>query len=129
MTEARRLWHYTCAHSAPGIAASRHVEPRLQPQLGGLILTWATDLHPPDRDALGLTYGALISCDRTEFAFEVNPEPFIRWTLLRRSLLRSALRQDVLALEAAPGLAPVHWYVANERVRVLGASPAWARVG
>lgn len=71
---------------------------------------WLTDLDVPVRGALGLTSN-LLACDRTECRYVVDDpdDTVLAWTELRRS----APRDWVEALEAAPGVMPRHWWLAT----------------
>lgn len=116
------LYHYSCADNAPLILDSGYLEPTMQPLLDpskfGPFL-WLTDLAEPDADGLGLTSNSL-ACDRTAFRFAVDGSPARHW--FYQSVFFP--RAYVHALEAAPGAAPGHWYIADRKLKVL----QWARV-
>jgi hypothetical protein len=109
------LYHYTCADHAPTIDAELLLRPNEHPLLPGIPLVWLTDLDTPVRDALGLTRGTLITCDRTTHRFTVaDPSACIPWVALARLLPRHV--RD--AFEAPPAM-PMHWWVSASPIPVL----------
>jgi hypothetical protein len=130
------LWHFTCGHAAPLIRNTGLILPgallfeglvnrqkweRLTPEeqdAGREIrsFAWFTDIPPPaPRGPLGLTMHSL-DCDRTAFAFEVEPSwdtgEMLWWMYARRE------HPNLLQLEAAPAAMPVHWFVSEKPVPV-----------
>lgn len=110
------LYHYTCDHAAPDIAASGQVRPlsdmtsHAVPPWG--YFAWFTDLDVPDRRGLGLTSNVL-SCDRTARRFTVTDATEVeRWVNVRRS------HPWAEGLESAPGAMPAHWWLSTEPVPV-----------
>jgi hypothetical protein len=110
------LWHYTCEHSAAKIGASGTLIAAIQqldevpalpidalPLLG---MVWATDMDPPDNQALGLT-SRTIACDRTEVRYRVPGRSFQHWGRVRGRLPIPL----VDALELAHGAQPARWWV------------------
>lgn len=97
------LYHYTCEHGYQGIGASPAGV--LLPNAG---LVWLTDLDVPVREALGLTSHTL-SCDRTAYRYRaIAALAHVRpWSQARRSVPRDVRE----ALESAPGVLPMHWWV------------------
>jgi hypothetical protein len=103
-----RLFHYTCEHCAPGIAADGVLRPRGNPLLREP-LVWATDLDVPHTAALGLA-SSVSACDRTARRFEVTqPEQFVRWAVYARGLPRRVR----MVVEDAEGVLPAHWWVST----------------
>jgi hypothetical protein len=119
------LFHYTCAHRAPGIRDDGLVIPGTKQQrddgspIGAIpwaTFAWFTDLDVPIRDALGLTM-EILRCDRTEYRFRaIEGARLIAWTSVRRNYVWSPF------LEAAPGARPAHWYVSVDPVPVVEAA-------
>lgn len=113
--EIPTLYHYTCDDAAPKIDADLLLRPNEHPVLPGVPLVWLTDLDTPVRGALGLTMGALITCDRTRHRFTVaDPANCIPWVALARLLPRPV--RD--AFEKPPAM-PMHWWVSASPVPVL----------
>jgi hypothetical protein len=113
-----RLFHYTCDDAAPLIDRDLLLRPNEHPVLPGIPLVWLTDLDTPHRAGLGLTMGALITCDRTRHRYEVaDPDGCLPWTALARLLPRHV--RD--AFEESPGAMPAHWWVCPSPVPVLPA--------
>lgn len=100
------LYHYTCFHRMQKIEAGGGL---LQPSPSPIVpLLWATDLDVPMREALGLT-AYTNACDRGEFRYRVlNELDFERWVHVRRNLPAVWVE----SLESAPGVMPMHWWVA-----------------
>jgi hypothetical protein len=99
------LFHYTCAHCRPKIVEDGVIRPGVD----GLV--WLTDLPIANRDALGLTRN-YITCDRTEFRFDVDATDGIRWWPdFRRGHAERQWREWARWLESAPDVRPAHWYV------------------
>jgi hypothetical protein len=120
-----RLWHYTCADAAPLIRDAGVLVPNAAQTWLPEPVVWATDLLPgdvPDLDlALGLR-GQWVTCDRTEFRFEViEVAAFEPWTVYARRQVRAgALDRDARALlDSTPGGWPRHWWVSPLTVRIL----------
>lgn len=114
------LWHFTCSHAARAIGRRGVLRPHPQPALGGIELTWATDLHTPDRDGLGLT-SLTLRCDRTGHRYRITePHYFEPWLLsgARAELLvdRRAWRQ-VARLET--DRRPDRWWVTTVPARAV----------
>lgn len=119
-------WHFTCNHGHAGIVKTGRLLPTTSLVDASAVarmaatqrrvaeLVWLTDLADPVRDALGLTSHE-IACDRTQHRWRaVNYRP-IRYTTIRRDL-----PQPVRAgLESAPGVLPMHWWVAYTPVPVV----------
>ena len=126
-----RLYHYACSHSAAAIEREQKVKPMLSwgaldyvlrqeglPE-SGLVnappIVWLTDMTAADDVmALGLTSDT-ISCDRTEYRYEVDV-PEIKWDTF--ALLNGANRAWRNVLESHGK--PEHWFVALEPATVLG---------
>lgn len=103
------IWHYSCEHSAQGIARDGF----LRPGADGFV--WMTDLHPPVREALGLTM-LTIKCDRMAYQWQVADRTNVRrWMLVRKSLPRAYVH----GLESAPGARPGHWFISETNVPIL----------
>lgn len=113
-----KLYHYTCSDGVRGIERDHLIRPHPQPILNDLRLSWFTDLMPPDRNALGLTSHSL-SCDRTRWAYEVDPWGIVPWIEYRKRLREAGMRRQVSVLETAPGVMPRHWWVADQDVTSL----------
>ena len=124
------LFHYTCAHSAPGIDRDRVLRPGPAVVLP-VGLVWCTDLGPDllVPEAVGLT-SHLVGCDRTEVGYRVDPQGVEPWAEWRRGWVRSQLtvlgtrewreaRAAVLRLESAHNAMPRHWWVSETTVRVV----------
>ncbi len=110
-----RFFHYTCAHSAPGIEKQRWLQGREWPfwtAAGPLV--HLTDLDVPDRYGLGLTSNTL-NCDRTEFRVTCWTTEAEHWPKFARTLPRPVRYE----LESADGALPMHWYVCRMPVAVL----------
>lgn len=118
MTEAP-LYHYTCGHGFTSLGRHRAIlQPasmlthREVPWPGHLV--WATDLTPPEREALGLTMN-FTTCDRTRYRYRLLDNGAVEpWTTFARHLpwfLRDQLEQ-------APGAKPRHWWVSVATVSV-----------
>lgn len=131
-TVSRTLWHYTCAHGDLGIGARGILLPPLWQisevplglPLGAytlLGLIWATDMDPPNREALGLT-SATLSCDRTTHRYAVPARLFIRWGAARDR----APAELVNALERARGAQPARWWVTDTPVEGARRDNQWA---
>ena len=105
------LWHYSCAHSAPGIIKDGMLWPRPQIWLP-MDVVWLTDLPDPDRDALGLT-SEILTCDRTEYRVCVDPKEAEWWPVFARRVPR-----DVRAQYEEAGGSPRHWWVSERPVPV-----------
>lgn len=125
------LWHYTCAHAQPGIDRRGILLPPLwqvESVPGGLPrdayallgLVWATDMDPPQREALGLT-SATLSCDRMTRRYQVPADAFTRWGWMRHRLASNL----VDALELAPGAQPARWWVADHPVEGAQRDDTW----
>lgn len=110
-----RLYHYTCDHGHDGITHDGFVKPHMQVVLGGLELTWFTDLDVPDRNALGLT-STILTCDRIKYRFEADVAAGLRWW--PQAVRDLDLHRYRRSLELAPGAAPMHWYVSLGTVPV-----------
>lgn len=108
------LYHYCCRHSADLIDRTMTLKPFAQPLLGGLPAVWATDMMPPDRDALGLTMH-MVPCDRTKYVYTVVCEDEAKFEWWPSSPLR-ALVADIEAFEHEP-LDPKRWWVSIAQVR------------
>lgn len=112
MTRALRLYHWTCAHRAPGIRQDGAVKPYMG-------LSWWTDLEQPGgrtRKAVVLT-SRLLDCDRMAYRCEAGEvADIIRW----RDYVKTAGRDAawVEELEMAPGAKPEHWWVSQVDVPV-----------
>lgn len=115
-----RLYHYTCAHSAPGIAKDRWLRPNPHPLMPGAgPLVHLTDLDQPNRHGLGLT-SRILRCDRTQFRVTVVTADAVHWPVFARTIPRS-VREE---LEGVPGALPMHWWVAcGMPVPVLNVEP------
>lgn len=100
------LYHYTCDHHIDLIRVQGVLRPT-RDLVTDRVTLWLTDLEAPNRYGLGLT-SHLIRCDRTRHRLVV-PDPINvhRWVDVRRQY------PDwwVAALEMAPGVLPMHWYV------------------
>jgi len=115
----RPLWHYTCEHGWASLGEEGYVIPgrKLSERATTMAgqFSWFTDLAVPIRDALGLTQ-QLAKCDRTAYRYRVTDPvdvwPWVEWA-------RLIPRDDRVALEAAPGARPKHWYVAVLPVPVV----------
>lgn len=103
------LYHYTCLDRAAMIDAERGL---LRPGQDGFL--WLTDLDHPYREALGLT-STVLQCDRTEAGYRLDDQAgdAVHWARARRSV--PALFRD--QLEAAPGVMPMHWWIAAVPIR------------
>lgn len=117
MTGHLTLYHYTCAHSVPGILRDHMVlrphEHPLLPELGPVI--WFTDLDTITQpEVVGLTSRTL-RCDRTEFRFQAPASSIggLSWWPLVRERCREAVVAD---LERYGW--PTRWWVATEPVTV-----------
>lgn len=106
-------YHFTCSHSVPHILAEGVVRPSGHGSLVGRF-AWFTDLPVCERQVLGLT-SQILSCDRMEHRFTVDPGPIRPWMSERLGLPWHLVEQ----LESAPGVMPRHWYVSTEPVGVL----------
>jgi hypothetical protein len=107
------LWHYCCEHSARGIVKDGF----LRPGTDGLV--WVTDLHPPRREALGLTM-LTIHCDRTTNAFMVADDTDVVWWPYARTSLADVKGNGwVEGLENAEGAEPRHWFVSVRQIPVM----------
>lgn len=110
------LYHFSCDDGAAAIDAAGILRPGPQPALPGVSLVWLTDLDTPDRVGLGLSYGTLITCDRTAHRFTAaDTSGCIPWVALARLLpahLRDAYEAD------RPGRLPMHWWVSSSPVPV-----------
>lgn len=115
----KRFFHYTCDHGHAAISDEGFTKPFPQVVLGGIELTWFTDLDAPDRKGLGLT-SVTLNCDRTAYRFEADITLGIRWWphFARDFGLASRRRH----LELADGALPMHWYVSEAPVPVLAAT-------
>lgn len=110
-----KLYHYTCAHSVPGIEKDRWLKGRawpFLPEAGELV--HLTDLDVPDRAALQLTSYTL-NCDRTEYRVTCWTTEAIHWPKFARTIPVDVRRE----LEDEPGALPMHWYVCRMPVAVL----------
>lgn len=110
------LYHYTCSCSLAAIYREGLLRPHAIP--GQDPLVWLTDFDTPLREALGLTMN-LISCDRTEFRFQVDlddvePGVITPWHRYARHVNPDLRR----ALDWEPGAMPMHWWVATDPVPV-----------
>jgi hypothetical protein len=120
------FWHYTCDHGHRGIsvdgklvtpvtlAKSTAYERWPAWRRALLDIIWMTDLDAPDRAALGLTRNT-IPCDRTAHRYRVVGYNPIRYADFRRDLPKR-LRDH---LEEAPGVLPMHWWMAYTPVPVV----------
>lgn len=111
------LYHYTCAHSVPGILRAGMVlrphEHPLLPELGPVV--WLTDLAPLARPrAVGLGPGRL-ACDRTEFRFDATATDIAGLSWWPR--VRDRCQPRVVAQLEAFGW-PERWWIATEPVTV-----------
>lgn len=111
-----RLYHYTCGHRYPSIMRDGLLRCNPQIQLPGApAIVWFTDLHPPDRLALGLTSYSL-SCDRIEhcitvdFSDDAPPWQWYAWARRNLSL------DDRWLLEGIDGTRPAHWWLSTDDV-------------
>jgi hypothetical protein len=120
------LYHYTCAHSLKGIRREGKLTPNPHPLLGGLELVWLTDLDIPDIGALGLT-SHIIKCRRTEYRITAGGVEALHWPEFARQLRRTTGDRQILAgvnaLEGAPGVLPMHWWVSTWPVPVVLLEP------
>lgn len=123
------LVHYTCRDAAPLIAATGILRPNASRIVLAEPLVWLTDLRPgdvPDLDlALGLR-GQLVTCDRTEYRFEVLDASGVEhWPAYARRMIRAGRLSRLAreALDSTPGGFPVHWWVATAPVPVGQVSP------
>lgn len=109
------IWHYTCDHSADGIRRGGTVDPHPQPALGGVPLSWWTDLERGHRFEVGLT-SLILSCDRMAHRFEVkDPSQLTWWPKAARALkVARDVRDDL-----EDGRLPAHWWVAFEPIEVI----------
>lgn len=100
------LYHYTCLHSHQTIGE----EGVLKPGADGYV--WLTDMERPIAKALGLTMN-YITCDRTEYRYQVAPTAdVIHWMDIR-----SSLNQELVwALELSEGAMPRHWFLSPEPI-------------
>jgi hypothetical protein len=112
-----RLYHYTCDHSAARIRTARWLVPHRQVVLSGRELVWLTDLEEPNRAALGLT-SHILRCDRTKVRVVAVTSDATHWPAFARGLPAEQRHE----LECAPGVLPMHWYVAEMPVPVLEVS-------
>lgn len=136
MTMRAELFHYTCAHSVGGIELDRMLSPNPQPQLGGVELTWMTDLTRHDLrvapNAVGLEAITSTGCNRMRHSYTVHTEGMgeviMWWPKYRRTMLRAMRSQmgdraaHVLALQLETlehGRMPTHWWVAETEVPIL----------
>lgn len=111
----RQIWHYTCDHGAAGIRRDGVVKPNAQPALGGLPVSWFTDLDSSRRFEVGLT-SHIIRCDRMAHRFEVkDPSVLDYWPMLARFL---RVPRDVRD-ELEDGRLPAHWWVSLKPVEVI----------
>ncbi|WP_158884094.1 hypothetical protein [Amycolatopsis anabasis] len=119
------LYHYTCNHRLNGIIAERALLPNPHPWLGAA-LVWLTDLHLPDRSALGFTIEHL-GCDRTENRVEVRPttnmQPWPHWA---HHHAIPALARDMIE---GGGALPTRWWVSPAPVEVLAFDRARGHLG
>lgn len=124
------MFHFTCDHGAkdilgmevPAVIPAGMTRPDLFSRGRFRVLfgqvSWFTDLSEPFGNALGLRKVDLL-CDRTENRLTVLPEDerlLTPWWRFRRA--HPGWRELGAALEKAPGVMPMHWYVAVEPVRV-----------
>ncbi|MGW2095801.1 hypothetical protein [Promicromonospora sukumoe] len=121
-----KLYHFTTAARAARIAQSgRLLRPHDMSDLGDALksttwgrelagLIWMTDLDIPHREALGLTSHS-IQVDRTEARFRVTGADAVSWMVYRRK----ASAELVQVLESAPGVMPMHWFVATQPITVV----------
>ena len=112
------LYHYTCSHGRADLGDEGHLLPGASLTSAQLAmpwtasLVWLTDLPAPIRDALGLTSN-FIRCDRTRYRYRVvDPTHTVRWVLVARNYPRAEI-------ENAPGVLPMHWWVADRPVPVV----------
>lgn len=120
------FYHYTCEHGREAIGDTGKLIspvqlageaafarwPKWQRGLADII--WMTDLDSPDRDGLGLTSNT-IRCDRTVHRYRVAGYKPIRYVTFRLELPKRARDQ----LEEAPGVLPMHWWMAYTPVPVV----------
>ena len=120
------FWHYTCEHgrkeigetgrliSATALAGPQRfaLMPKWQQLIASII--WLTDMDLPDRAALGLTRNT-ITCDRGAHRYRVVDYMPIRYVDHRRELPKR-MRDE---LESAPGVRPMHWWMAYTPVPVV----------
>jgi hypothetical protein len=128
-----KLWHYTCEHGALALGnsgtlrcAGQLVDEVPALPLGGaelLTMVWATDMDPPDAQALGLTSNTL-SCDRTAYRYRVPAHAFTHWGRVRGTLPG----QLVDALELAHGAQPRRWWVSFTPVAGAHRDQKWRQV-
>ena len=110
MDELPRLYHFTCDHGAEGIRESGDIQIHRAPFPRAPAVLWLTDLDVPNRDGLGLT-SRILTCDRTAHRFEVkHPHGVFHWN---EAKLKYFPREQIEALEAAPGAMPMHWWVSG----------------
>lgn len=103
------LWHYTCEHHR----AQLGWHGALKPGLDGFV--WLTDLDHPNAAGLGLTSN-ILSCDRTAHRYRVAADAAAHhWVDVRQYV--DPVRVD--ALESAPGVLLMHWWVARTLVPVV----------
>lgn len=103
-----RLYHYTCKHCAPRIAADGYLIPNA---LHAPPLIWLTSMRDPNRDALGLT-SYLLDCDRMKFRFTVDTDDAMTWAEWR--LGHPEYLAWATELELAEGARPGLWWVAEQ---------------
>lgn len=112
---ARQIWHYTCDHGAPGIRRDGIVKPNAHPMLGGLPISWWTDLGPEHRHDIGLT-SDMLTCDRMAHRFQVkDPAALDWWPHLARHLRVPRHLRD----QFEGGRLPAHWWVSLKPVEVI----------
>lgn len=112
---AVRIWHYTCDDGAEGIRRDGIVKPNPHPLLGGLPISWWTDLDPSHRYEIGLTSDTL-TCDRMAHRFEAKD-----WTLLDYwpTYARTAKVPRAVRDELEDGRLPAHWWISLAPVEVI----------
>lgn len=109
-------YHYTCDHNITQIRRTGILIPNRHLWLPKP-LVWLTDLDVPIREALGLT-STILKCDRTKNRVECQPTTAVWWPHYARSLPA----ETRYMFEAAPGAAPVHWWVSDQPVPLPGYS-------
>jgi hypothetical protein len=112
-----KLYHYTCDHRVAAIRDSRWLMPHKQVQFPHKpLLIWLTDMEVPDRFGLGLTSYSL-GCDRTHFRVTASAidHEVTHWPAYARGLAGAARR----VVEAADGVLPMHWWVAEVPLPVV----------
>ena len=115
-TNAPRLWHFTCRHSAMRIGDRGLLRPLADlvptpiPWTG--VLVWLTDDIDATTRSLGLTSHTL-DCDRSEVRYRTSgPHQAIHWPALRHQFPTD----DVQALER--NRSPLTWWVSPKPVGV-----------